>query len=183
MIFRNPSILTPEVRDSRAEILSLLVQASSDKAGGALSIRFEAVLRWVNVAVKWSDVSATEAYRTALQILEALIASGSSLESRHTRLTSARGSRTDTLSVDGAACAIASGNPELALELLEQGRSMLLAQAGKYRTRVDDLKALYPALAEEFQTISRNMEASVMEIGRPIGGQDFALASGDPISE
>jgi hypothetical protein len=61
--------------------------------------------------------------------------------------------------VDTAACAIREGRIEMALELLEQGRSLLLTQAGRYRTPVDDLE---DTLANEFRAISVKMEASAM---------------------
>ena len=78
----------------------------------------------------------------------------------HYRLTSTiRLDGTRHLAVDAAACAIRQGRLETALELLEQGRSLLLTQAGRYRTPVDDLE---DALAGEFRTISAKMEASAM---------------------
>ncbi len=61
--------------------------------------------------------------------------------------------------MDAAACAIRESRIEMALELLEQGRSLLLTQAGRYRTPVDDLES---TLAEEFRVISAKMEASAM---------------------
>ena len=65
--------------------------------------------------------------------------------------------------MDAAACAIREGRIEMALELLEQGRSLLLTQAGRYRTPVDDLE---DTLADEFRAISAKMEASVMTTTR-----------------
>ena len=61
--------------------------------------------------------------------------------------------------MDSAACAIREDRIAMALELLEQGRSLLLTQAGRYRTPVDDLEE---TLAGEFRAISAKMDASVM---------------------
>ena len=107
--------------------------------------------------------SALDAYHTSLQLLEIVLAGMRSLESRHLRLTSAEIAGGRTLARDAAACAIARGEVELALEMLEQGRGMLLMQAGRYRSPIQDLEAVHPQLASEFQAISRQMEASVME--------------------
>ena len=93
-------------------------------------------------------------------LLQVLISTGSSLESVHYRLTSTiRLKGTRHLAVDAAACAIRQGRIEMALELLEQGRSLLLTQAGRYRTPVDELE---DTLADEFKTLSVKMEASAM---------------------
>ena len=91
--------------------------------------------------------------------MEGAIATGSSLESRHLRLTSNEFKPTQTLVVDAAACAIGLDHVKMALEMLEQGRSLLLNQAGRYRTPVEGLEA---TLAEEFQAISTQMEISAM---------------------
>ena len=99
-----------------------------------------------------------EAYRTSLQLLEIVLAGMRSLEAGHLRLLiyeELTGSR--LLARDGAACAVARGEVELTREMLEQGRGVLLIQAGRYRTPIDDLEAVHPQLASEFQAISKQM--------------------------
>jgi hypothetical protein len=121
--------------------------------------RLLAALSWVNLSIQWSHLSELDAYRKSLELLQVLISTGSSLESVHYRLSTVRLKRARNLAVDAAACAIREGRIEMALELLEQGRSLLLTQAGRYRTPVDDLDA---TLADEFRVISAKMEASAM---------------------
>ncbi len=126
-----------------------------------------------------------EAYRASLEVLQIFLVGGSSLESRHQRLTyhAPLGVKvgTETLAVDGAACAIGFGQIETALEILEQGRSFLLTQAGRYRTHVDDLEATHPKLAHKFQRLSAKMETSSMstvpqDSDAPLPGVEDAVA-------
>ncbi len=161
------------IRNNHVEIIEILREATLATTGGSPETRLRASLIWVDVAIGWSDPSALEAYRVALELLETVLASGRSMESRHQRITSARTRKTDNLAVDGAALALDSGEIEMAVELLEQGRSILLTQAGKYRTRVDDLRAINPSLADEFVSTSEMMKNSVM----PSGNDEFETPS------
>ena len=144
-------------------IIDLLVQATLQTSGGPPSHRLQAALLWVSVASRWAEPSALDAYHTSLQLLEIALVGMRSLEARHLRLTSAKIKGSRMLARNAAACAIARGKVELALEMLEQGRGILLMQAGRYRTPTQYLEAVHPHLALEFQAISRQMEASVME--------------------
>ena len=55
----------------------------------------------------------------------------------------------------------------MALEMLEQGRSLLFNQAGRYRTPIDGLE---DTLTEEFRAISARMEVKAM--GTRLGNVD-----------
>ena len=123
-----------------------------------------------------------KAYRTSLQLLEMVLTGMRSLADRHLRLTSAEITGSRTLARNATACAIAKGEVGLALELLEQGRGMLLMQAGRYRTPIQDLEAFYPQLASEFRAISSQMEASTTE-SWPHTGSTFMTGAGDPITK
>ncbi len=119
-----------------------------------------AAFSWVDRSIEWAHPSSLDAYRKSLELLQVVISAGRSLESLHHRLTSTVTLKwTEHLAVDAAACAIREGRIEMALELLEQGRNLLLTQVGRYRTPVDDLE---DTLADEFRTISGKMEASAM---------------------
>ena len=146
--------------------MNLLEQATMSATSGPPGVRLRAATLWVDVTVKWADRSALKAYHATIGLLDTILASGRSLESRHRRLASVEAGRTQTLAVDGAACAIGSGEVELAIEMLEQGRSVLLTQAGRYRTRVDELEATHPGLASQFRSISAMMDASAMDRGQ-----------------
>jgi hypothetical protein len=152
---------------AQRQILELLKEATSITTGGPTPLRFQISLSWVDYAVKWSDPSAIDAYRAALGLLEVLLADRSSLESRHSRLLSLDAPNIRHLAVDGAACALSSGQIEVALQLLEQGRSVLLTQAAKHRTSVDDLEAVNSTLAGEFKSICMKMDMSIMGFSPP----------------
>ena len=160
-IRREPITSPSTLRRSQLEILWLLKEATSFTHGPPNS-RLRASLSWVAAAGKWSDPSEIEAYRISLGLIQTILADNSSLQLRHTRLTSRQLARSQTLAVDAAACAISNDRPELAVELLEQGRAVLLTQAGHYRTRVDELEAIDSNLAGEFRKASREMEAFVL---------------------
>jgi hypothetical protein len=152
----------------RAEIREKGKEATLLAATAPLGVRFRTALHWLENASGWSfsTLDALEAHQVCLELLDALLAGGGNLESRHLNLTSQQMKDAKSFAVDGAACAIDSGQLELALELLEQGRSMLLTQAGRYRTPVEDLERVNAGLAKEFRMISARMEASVMDAPR-----------------
>ena len=158
--FSDQHVPSPGATGRLEQFFPLLEEATSTATGGPLEDRLSAALSWVNLSLQWSHPSSLDAYRKSLELLQLLISTGSSLESVHYRLTStATLKSTRYLAVDAAACAIREGRLETALELLEQGRSLLLTTAGRYRTPVDDLD---DTLADKFKAISAKMEASAM---------------------
>ena len=167
---------------AQTTIIELLGQATLQKTGGPPSDRLRAALSWVSVASRWADPSALDAYHTSLQLLQIVLAGMRSLEARHLRLTSAEIIGSQMLARNAAGCAIARGNVELALEMLEQGRGMLLMQAGRYRTSIQDLEEDHPQLASEFQAISSQMEASIME-SRPHSESTLMTGAEDPVTK
>jgi len=69
--------------------------------------------------------------------------------------------RFSTLAVDAAACAIAAGEPVRAVELLEQGRGVLLGQALEARADYEEARRLAPAQVERLTEVLRGLEAPV----------------------
>ena len=149
--------------------MELFEEATSIKTGGSPRIALRAAIAWVDAAYDYADPSTIRAFRTAMEILERVSASGSSLKTRHYRLiTTFKDPRLKNLAAGGAAYAINSGDIELALELLEQGRNVLLTEAGRYRTPIDNVEALDSNLAEKFKAISRRMDHSMIS-GESVG--------------
>jgi hypothetical protein len=160
LFFSDRLVLSSIAIGHQQRIFQLLEEATTAASGGAVEDRLSAAFCWVYRAIEWSHPSELDAYRRYLELLQALVSTGSSLESTHYRITStARLKHHGHMVADAAACAIREGRTELALEFLEQGRSLLLTQAGRYRTPVDELEG---PLADEFRTISSKMEASAM---------------------
>jgi hypothetical protein len=66
---------------------------------------------------------------------------------------------------DAATAAIHFGKFELALEWLEQGRSIVWGQILRLRTPLDELHQLHPSEADELEKISRALDASGVMYG------------------
>jgi hypothetical protein len=62
------------------------------------------------------------------------------------------------LACDAAAWAIEAGRPQRAVELLEQGRGILLAQAAELRAREHELRRVRPDLADRLASIDDRLE-------------------------
>jgi tetratricopeptide (TPR) repeat protein len=94
----------------------------------------------------WLD--ALEAYRAAISELPLLIWHGLNEEDRLLALRQVEG-----LASEAAAVALYADRPEEALQLLEQGRGVLLAQALDARDEMSDLREQAPDLAQRIQDI------------------------------
>jgi CHAT domain-containing protein len=69
-------------------------------------------------------------------------------------------SRAASLGRDAAACAIAAGDPELAVELLESGRGLYWAHVLRMRSDISDLEMAAPDLAADLASCRAILEAS-----------------------
>ncbi len=77
------------------------------------------------------------------------------------------------LACDAAAWAVEAGQPERAVELLEQGRGVLLAQSLDQRTREHDLHRAAPDLAEQLASIDDQLDH--------LPSADDPLRAADPV--
>ena len=155
---------------SHIEVFRLLETATSITTFGTSRIALEGALSWIQFAITWSDPSLLKAYQVALETLDRFLARGGSVASNLNRLANVRfdlAESAKSLGINAAACAIASNRVELALKLLEQGRNVLMTQAGKFRTRLDELKTVEPGLAEQFRSMSKQLEGLAMSV-RPV---------------
>ncbi|KAF7335070.1 hypothetical protein MVEN_02257500 [Mycena venus] len=96
-----------------------------------------------------------DAYHVALDLLPELAWLGLSIGDRHHHLLKA-----GQMVRDGAAAAIASGQPEKAVEWLEQGRSVIWGQFLNLRSPVDALERKHLNLAYQLVTLSTQLEGS-----------------------
>jgi hypothetical protein len=152
---------------SHIEVVRLFETATSITAFGTSRIALEGALSWIQFAINWSDPSLLKSYQVALETLDRFLARDSSVASNHNRLASVQSDLAESvksLGINAAACAIASNRVELALKLLEQGRNVLLTQAGKFRTRLDELNAVEPVLAERFRSMSKELEILAISV-------------------
>lgn len=117
------------------------------------------------LAITGNQPSAVRYYETAVVWLLFLSSRHVSRDAQEHRLGSYEG-----LASDAAACALANGDAERALELLEAGRGVLLAQALETRTDVSELRSEAPELAQRFTFLCRRLDRDE----RPFEGQTVA---------
>lgn len=94
------------------------------------------------------------AYNQAMKILPQLVWLGSSVESRYDRILDVVGS----VSAEAAAVAISMKGYAIALQWLEEGRSIVWKQMLQLRTPIDELSDVDPALATELKKVARDLD-------------------------
>jgi tetratricopeptide (TPR) repeat protein len=122
---------------------------------GPTHIRFHAASRWAQCAIYGEDPSLLDAYHVALNLLPELAWLGLSISDRHYHILKA-----GEVVRNAAAAAISFGQPEKAVEWLEQGRSVIWGQLLNLRTPVDTLSSSHPELAQRLLVLSAQLEGS-----------------------
>ncbi|MFH0519320.1 CHAT domain-containing protein [Streptomyces sp. M41] len=117
--------------------------------------RLASARQWGQIAAGLGDQheSALSGYATAVAQLPLLAWHGLGRGDREQLLTQARG-----LAADAAAAAIAADRPDLALELLEQGRGVIWSQILDVRSDLAELHATAPDLARELDTVRLELD-------------------------
>jgi CHAT domain-containing protein/tetratricopeptide (TPR) repeat protein len=111
-------------------------KAAANFVPAGLLRRLRASLSWVHHADEHRHGTALEAYGTSMQLTDAYMSATASVSSRH----SAMKDFPNTLAVDAASCALRSGDVCRAVELLEQGRTIIWTQMTRLRTPLDSLQ-------------------------------------------
>ncbi|KAG1763820.1 CHAT domain-containing protein [Suillus placidus] len=112
------------------------IKAAAIVVSGSLLHRLRASLRWVHHASQYSHGTELEAYANSMQLLDAYMYATASVSSRHNVMKEFP----STLAVDAASCALRSGDACRAVELLEQGRTIIWTQMTRLRTPLDSLQ-------------------------------------------
>jgi tetratricopeptide (TPR) repeat protein len=121
------------------------------------------------VADSQGPAAATEAFAAAVGLLDAAAWRGLDRHDQERILSDFGG-----LASDAAACALAAGDPERAVELLEQGRGVLLAQVIDARPRYDEVSAVAPLLADRLSEIQDTLD--LPDTAGPAGDHEAAEA-------
>lgn len=120
------------------------------------SVRLQAARAWAMASVRTSDwAEGLDACRAAIAELPLLAWHGLDREDRLDAL-----GRTASLACDAAAVALNAGLPEEALQLLEQGRGVLLAQALDARDDMTELREQAPELADQIREVRVLLDTS-----------------------
>ncbi|KAG1732868.1 uncharacterized protein EDB91DRAFT_1057825 [Suillus paluster] len=138
--------------DSMNAVMHHFKAAANLVSGGFLG-RLRASLDWVRHADKYAHGTDLEAYATSMQLLDAYMSATASVSSRHHTMKNFP----STLAVDAASCALRRGDVCRAVELLEQGRTLIWTQMARFRTPLDNLQdhgAHAEALMKKFRDLS-----------------------------
>lgn len=105
---------------------------------------------------------AMEIFGEAVELLPRLASRGRTRTDQYYDLSETAG-----LAADAAACALNAGHPDRALELLEQGRGVLLYQRLTPGGGLDPLRRTDPALAQEYERLRREFDAPEPHLPQP----------------
>lgn len=153
------------VASAAAEAIDLWRSAAGIATGPA-SVRLSAAVSWAQFAVSLDDWhTALAGYQAAVGLLPLASWPGATAQERASAL-----GRYAELGRDAAACAIQAGQPERALELLEQGRGTFWSHALEARADLARLRAVAPELAERLDAIRRKLDAAERILPDPVPG-------------
>lgn len=119
---------------------------------GKPMVRFRAAHKWALTAMRYR-VEPLEAYRAALDIIPQVVWLGTTINRRYQDISSIGNFITDAV-----ANAISSQEYDLALEWLEEGRSIVWQQMLQLRTPMDDLRSVDPSRADQLEQLARTLE-------------------------
>jgi hypothetical protein len=123
-----------------------VTQAAANQLGAPPSVRAAAAQTWGAAAAATGDwESAVEGFQTAIGMAALLVSRTAMRSDQEFWLSEMAG-----LGSQAAACCLQAGQPERAVELLEQGRGVLLGQALDIRTDLTEITERDPQLAAEF---------------------------------
>jgi hypothetical protein len=142
-----------EQADRVRQARQALRQAAGSPAA-LLSTRLEAAAVWGEAAVELGDwPDAVRGYATAVELLARVAWPGLDPDDRLHILTRYRG-----LGADAAAAALRAADPSTAVELLEQARGVLLANAIEARTDRSALFEIAPELAGRMDSVRAELD-------------------------
>lgn len=139
-----------------ATSFELFESAANQSTSNSLS-RLGTALEWASAARTHEHESVVRAYSKALELLEQCLISRPTVELQQQFLASAA-SVPRSLASDAAASAISAGKLEVAVELLEQGRSILWSKMRGYRNPLEQLRYANGELAGRFEKVSAELE-------------------------
>ncbi|KAG1732626.1 CHAT domain-containing protein [Suillus paluster] len=128
-------------------------KAAANVVSGGLLRRLRASLDWVRYADGHTHGTELEAYATSMQLLDAYMSATASVSSRHDIMKVFP----PGLAVKAASCALRRNDVRRAVELLEQGRTLIWTQMARVRTPLDSLQERgdhAQALMKKFRDLS-----------------------------
>ncbi|KAJ6529019.1 CHAT domain-containing protein [Mycena vulgaris] len=141
----------------------LFESAASNPYAGSHT-QFEAASKWCSAARAHNHSSTVDAFSRLLTVLQLRLLTKESVEAQQEFL---REIPFRQLSSDAAAAALESGRLDTAVELLEQGRTMLWSRMRGYRHPIADLRGVNVSLAERFKAASAQLERTSLALKQP----------------
>ncbi|EJD00404.1 uncharacterized protein FOMMEDRAFT_159082 [Fomitiporia mediterranea MF3/22] len=156
--------------DDFEQSIQLLELATAHTFSSVL-VRLEAARKWAEYARSHTHYSTLNAYSTAMLLLQRAFSVSPTLSTQRTFLL--QNTKYKALALDAASFAIAEGKRDEAVELLEQGRTLLWSQMRGFRTPLEWLSGTNKDLADRFKRVSRQLEnlvTSNSNTDRPVSG-------------
>jgi hypothetical protein len=131
-----------------------------DVTSASSSERLSAASQWGTAAARHAVADAAEsAYACAVRLLPLVAWRGLRRSAQEDQL-----SRWPGLGSDAAAWAIRAAHPELAVELIEEGRSVLWMQLLQTRSDLDDIRSTRADVAARLAYLHSELEATVVTL-------------------
>ncbi|MEV5447972.1 hypothetical protein AB0N23_36560, partial [Streptomyces sp. NPDC052644] len=140
-------------------------EAAQERTGSA-AVRLRTAWAWATTAATGGDVDdAVRGFTTAVQLLPVVAWHGLGDTVREQQLRQWSG-----LTGDACAWALRAGHPRLAVELLEQGRSIMWNQIAQIRTDLSYARAAAPELVERLAELRAALDTPAAP--QPVSGID-----------
>ncbi|MEU3654441.1 CHAT domain-containing protein [Streptomyces sp. NPDC032161] len=162
--------------DRRVEEAIGLLETAASRRSAPTAVRLFAARQWGELAMAIDQPEqAARGFALGVELLPRLAARG--LPRSDATRWMAEYAR---LASDAAACALAAGQPDRAVEALEMGRGVLLAQALESRTDLAELRERAPALADRFDRLCARLDDSATAGPDLIAGTEVSGGEDDP---
>ncbi|CUA71464.1 Dynein heavy chain 2, axonemal [Rhizoctonia solani] len=155
-IYAHGRILAVEDENDQLEQVLLCLQAATRCVGGNPMVLYTAASAQVRIATLNENYElASEAFTAAMAIAHKVIWLSDTISRRFAQWCSPM---VGSLAGDAAAVAINSQKHSVALEWLEQGRSVIWNQTLQLRTPLDELQRVKPTLADRLKQLSTELQ-------------------------
>ena len=128
---------------------------SAKLPSGLPYLRFAAAKIWASLCLPTDSVGTLDAYSTLVSLLPRVVWLGRTIEQRYSDIPSIGNAMAGAVSA-----AIHFGEFDLALEWMEQGRSIVWGQMLQLRTPLDKLRECHSKEANELERISRGLDSA-----------------------
>jgi tetratricopeptide (TPR) repeat protein len=153
------------------EMFTLLEASVNHRSSSGVS-RLQTALKWATLAHLYQHRTTIHAYSQSFILLNYCITMFPGIESRQNFLA-------DIVSKlpasDAAAYAISVDQLETAIELLEQGRTLLWSKMFSYRHPLADLREVDCSLATQFETLSTQLEQLALSFSSQTNAEESSV--------